>query len=199
MLNIKFRKSWLFSCRCINADNFQWPTSHKESEEILKFFCDNLLEHFGTYQDSLYSGHKYLFHSRLSFATNSKMISPKEVIDQVIEKFQKNQNKIEISHIEGFVRLILGWCEYMRGIYWKEMPDYKDKNALNNTGKLPDYFWSGKTKMKCMQHALSQSLDSAYAYSAIDGDWKFLPAYSNASRPSGRMVSWRLYRCYRMG
>ena len=148
----------------IDADNFQWPTSRKESEKILNFFCDNLLEHFGTYQDSLYSGHKYLFHSRLSFAMNSKMISPKEVIDQVIVKFQKNQDKIEISQIEGFVRQILGWREYMCGIYWKEMPDYKEKNALNNTGKLPDYFWTGKTKMKCMQHALSQSLDSAYAH-----------------------------------
>lgn len=148
----------------IDAQNFEWPTSRKQSIEVLDFFCEHLLEHFGTYQDSLYSGHKYLFHSRLSFAMNSKMISPKEVVDQVIEKFQNNQDEIEISEIEGFVRQILGWREYVRGIYWKEMPDYQHKNVLNNTGKLPDYFWTGKTKMKCVQHALSQSLDSAYAH-----------------------------------
>ena len=62
------------------------------------------------------------------------------------------------------MRQILGWREYVRGIYWKEMPDYKTKNALENHGKLPDYFWTGKTKMKCLQHALSQSLDTAYAH-----------------------------------
>ena len=148
----------------IDSKNFEWPTSRKQSLEVLAYFCENLLEHFGTYQDALYTGHKYLFHSRISFAMNSKMISPKEVIDAVISYFHKNQDKIEIAQVEGFVRQILGWREYVRGIYWKEMPDYKTKNALENHGKLPDYFWTGKTKMKCLQHALSQSLDTAYAH-----------------------------------
>lgn len=148
----------------IDAKNLEWPTSRKQSLEVLEYFCENLLEHFGTYQDALHSGHKYLFHSRISFAMNSKMISPKEVIDAVISYFHKNQDKIEIAQVEGFVRQILGWREYVRGIYWKEMPDYKTKNALENHGKLPDYFWTGKTKMKCLQHALSQSLDTAYAH-----------------------------------
>lgn len=148
----------------IDAKNFEWPTSRKQSLEVLDYFCNHLLEHFGTYQDALYSEHKYLFHSRISFAMNSKMISPKEVIDAVITHFHKNQDTIELSQVEGFVRQILGWREYVRGIYWKEMPDYKTKNTLENTNKLPDYFWTGKTKMKCLQHALSQSLDNAYGH-----------------------------------
>lgn len=148
----------------IDAKNFEWPTSRRQSLEVLDYFCKHLLEHFGTYQDALYSEHKYLFHSRISFAMNSKMISPKEVIDAVITHFYKNQDTIELSQVEGFVRQILGWREYVRGIYWKEMPDYKSKNTLENTNKLPDYFWTGKTKMKCLQHALSQSLDNAYAH-----------------------------------
>ena len=148
----------------INAKNFEWPTNRKQSLEVLNYFCEHLLEHFGTYQDALYTGHKYLFHSRISFAMNSKMIGPKEVIDTVINYFHANQETIELSQVEGFVRQILGWREYVRGIYWKEMPEYKFKNTLENTGKLPDYFWTGKTKMKCLQHALSQSLDTAYAH-----------------------------------
>lgn len=148
----------------IDAEKLEWPTSRNESLLVLDYFCEHLLTHFGTYQDALYSGHLYLFHSRLSFALNSKMISPKEVIKAVIQYYLKNQDEIQLAQVEGFVRQILGWREYVRGIYWKEMPDYKIKNALHNTNKLPDYFWTGKTKMKCMQHGLSQSLDKAYAH-----------------------------------
>jgi deoxyribodipyrimidine photolyase-related protein len=148
----------------IDMENFPWPTSRKESRELLDYFCTNLLPYFGDYQDALYSEHAYLFHSRLSFAMNSKMISPKEVIDAVIAYFHNNQNTIQIAQVEGFVRQILGWREYVRGIYWKEMPNYAKMNALNNHNKLPDFFWTGKTKMKCMQHAISQSLTEAYAH-----------------------------------
>ena len=148
----------------IDAKKLEWPTSRKESLAVLDYFCKNLLVHFGTYQDALYTGHLYLFHSRLSFAMNSKMISPKEVIDAVTDHYFKHKEEIELAQVEGFIRQILGWREYVRGIYWKEMPEYKTKNALENTSKLPSYFWTGKTKMKCMQHSLSQSLNQAYAH-----------------------------------
>lgn len=148
----------------IDTENFPWPTNRKESRELLDYFCDYLLENFGDYQDALYSEHSYLFHSRLSFAMNSKMISPKEVVDKVISHFENNQDKIDVSQVEGFVRQILGWREYVRGIYWKEMPDYAKMNTLGNHNKLPEFYWTGKTKMKCMQHAISQSLTEAYAH-----------------------------------
>lgn len=148
----------------IDAEKLEWPTSRNESLLVLDYLCEHLLTHFGTYQDALYSGHLYLFHSRLSFALNSKMISPKEVIDSVVNCFQNNQESIEISQVEGFVRQILGWREYIRGIYWKEMPNYAQMNVLNNTNKLPNFFWTGKTKMNCMSHAINQSLDDAYAH-----------------------------------
>jgi deoxyribodipyrimidine photolyase-related protein len=148
----------------IDAENFNWPTSRNESLQLIDYFCENLLEHFGTYQDSLFSGHKFLFHSRLSFAMNSKMISPKEVVDAVISYYYQNQETIELAQVEGFVRQIIGWREYVRGIYWKEMPNYAQMNALENYNPLPDFFWTGKTKMKCMQHSISQSLSEAYAH-----------------------------------
>ena len=148
----------------IDVKNFNWPTSRNESLQLIDYFCEHLLEHFGTYQDSLFSGHKFLFHSRLSFAMNSKMISPKEVVNAVISYYYQNQETIELAQVEGFVRQIIGWREYVRGIYWKEMPNYAQMNALENYNPLPDFFWTGKTKMKCMQHSISQSLSEAYAH-----------------------------------
>ncbi|MER3318691.1 MAG: cryptochrome/photolyase family protein [Allomuricauda sp.] len=148
----------------IDADNFSWPTSYQECKELLEFFCSNLLIYFGDYQDALYTEEKYLFHSRLSFTMNSKMISPKEVIDTVVEHYYEHKDDIHISQVEGFIRQILGWREYMRGVYWKEMPSYTKLNELENHNPLPDFFWTGKTKMNCLHKAITQSLDDAYAH-----------------------------------
>jgi len=92
------------------------------------------------------------------------MITPMEVIDQVIETWKNNKEAIDISQVEGFVRQILGWREFMRGMYWKEMPKYASKNELNCKNPLPDFYWTGDTQMNCLKHAISQSLDTAYAH-----------------------------------
>jgi deoxyribodipyrimidine photolyase-related protein len=86
------------------------------------------------------------------------------VIDSVLSHYRRHKGEIDISQVEGFIRQILGWREFMRGIYWREMPGYKKKNALENHNKLPDFFWTGKTKMNCLKHAIDQSLDEAYAH-----------------------------------
>lgn len=148
----------------IDVENFGWPTSREQCLEVLDYFCRNLLQHFGDYEDAMHTDEKFLFHSRLSFAMNSKMLSPKEVIDTVVSYYHAHHETITLSQVEGFVRQILGWREYIRGIYWKEMPDYAQMNVLNNTNKLPDFFWTGNTKMNCMKHAIQQSLDEAYAH-----------------------------------
>ena len=148
----------------IDANNFNWPTSRVDSLKILKYFCENLLIHFGDFQDALHSEQKFLFHSRLSFAMNSKMISPREVIDKVLGYYYEHTGDIHISQVEGFVRQILGWREYMRGMYWKSMPSYASCNKLDNYNKLPDFYWTGDTKMNCLKQAITQSLDEAYAH-----------------------------------
>jgi deoxyribodipyrimidine photolyase-related protein len=148
----------------IDAEKFNWPTSREECLEQLDYFCKNLLKHFGDYEDAMHTEEKFLFHSRLSFAMNTKMLSPKEVIEQVVHYYHQNEEAITLSQVEGFVRQILGWREYVRGIYWKEMPNYANMNALENHNKLPDFYWTGKTKMNCMQKAISQSLEEAYAH-----------------------------------
>jgi deoxyribodipyrimidine photolyase-related protein len=104
-----------------------------------------------------------LYHSRLSFSLNSKLLHPREVIDASLAAFETNAD-INISQVEGFIRQILGWREYVRGVYWANMPNYADKNALGASNKLPDFFWTGLTKMSCMHNAISQSLDYAYAH-----------------------------------
>lgn len=148
----------------IDVDNFHWPTNRAACLDVLNYFCEKLLVHFGDYQDAMHTEEHFLFHSRLSFAMNSKMLHPKEVIETVISYWRNHKNEIDISQVEGFVRQILGWREYMRGMYWKEMPNYRTLNKLDNTNSLPDFFWTGKTKMNCLKHAISQSLDHAYAH-----------------------------------
>ena len=148
----------------IDPSNFNWPTSRKEAIATLNYFCNHLLVHFGDYQDALHTDEKFLFHSRLSFAMNSKMISPKEVIKTVLEYYYSNSDAVDISQIEGFIRQILGWREFMRGVYWKEMPGYATLNTLENHNPLPEFFWTGKTKMNCLKHAINQSLEDAYAH-----------------------------------
>lgn len=148
----------------IDPKNFSWPTSREACLAVLHYFCNTLLVHFGDYQDAMHTNEKYLFHSRISFAMNAKILAPKEVIDAVLAQYYEHADQIDISQVEGFVRQILGWREYMRGIYWKEMPDYAQLNELENHHPLPDFFWTGKTKMNCLKHAIGQSLTDAYAH-----------------------------------
>jgi len=148
----------------IEVEKFSWPVTRADCLSVLNYFCDELLVHFGDYQDAMHTQEKYLFHSRLSFAMNAKILSPKEVIDSVLEHYYEHTDAIDISQVEGFVRQILGWREYMRGVYWKEMPAYGNLNKLENHNPLPDFFWTGETKMNCLKHAIGQSLTDAYAH-----------------------------------
>ncbi len=148
----------------VNPKAFIWPVTRAESLEQLKFFLEQCLEYFGKFQDAMTPQYWSLYHSRISFSLNAKLLHPLEVIKAAEEYWQDNQNKIDIAQVEGFIRQILGWREYMRGIYWAKMPEYKNKNFLGHTRKLPSWFWTGKTKMRCVSHAIQQSLDYAYAH-----------------------------------
>ena len=148
----------------IDLNNFIWGTTRKEALELLDFFLKNCLPFFGTYQDAMTPHFWSLYHSRLSFSINVKLLSPLEVVKAAISHWEEHQQDISIAQIEGFVRQIIGWREYMRGIYWAKMPEFKSLNFLNHNRKLPNYFWTAKTKMNCVKHAVQQSLDYAYAH-----------------------------------
>ena len=148
----------------VDAKNFFWPINRKESLHLLDFFIENCLQLFGTFQDAMAPNEWSIYHSRLSFSMNLKMISPKEVVDKAIEKYFQSEGKIEYHQLEGFVRQIIGWREYMRGIYWMKMPEYASLNYFGHERELPEWYWTGKTKMNCMKNAIQQSLDFAYAH-----------------------------------
>ena len=148
----------------INPKYFEYPITRKQALAQLDYFCEHLLVHFGDYQDAMHTNQLYLYHSRISFAMNIKLISPKEVIEKALATYRLHKEDIDISQVEGFVRQILGWREYMRGMYWSLMPNYKTLNTLNNTNKLPGFYWTGNTKMNCLKNAINNSLDNSYAH-----------------------------------
>lgn len=100
----------------------------------------------------------------LILALNIKLIAPKEVVAQVLETYYMAENTIDIANVEGFIRQVIGWREYMRGIYWAEMPSFANLNFLNNNTPLPNWFWDGKVKMNCLKNCINNSLDHAYAH-----------------------------------
>lgn len=148
----------------VNPDEYLWPINRKQSLILLNHFAKVCLPLFGTYQDAMAPGEWSLFHSRLSFSLNTKMISPREVIARVIEEYHKRPEEIEYHQLEGFVRQIIGWREYMRGIYWLKMPEYGTLNTLEHTNELPEWYWNGQTNMKCLSDCIRQSLDYGYAH-----------------------------------
>ena len=148
----------------VDPNRFIWPVSRVQSLKLLEHFVTECLPAFGTYQDAMTPEHWSLYHSRLSFSLNVKMLNPNEVVHRAIEQWRKNPEDITLPQIEGFVRQIIGWREYMRGIYWARMPVYAKQNYLGHKKRLPAFFWTGETKMTCVSHAVSQSLDYAYAH-----------------------------------
>jgi deoxyribodipyrimidine photolyase-related protein len=97
----------------IDAKKFHWPVDRKQAFQFARYFCRELLPYFGTYQDAMHTEEKFLFHSRISFALNSKLIGPKELVEKIIEAWEENQDKINIAQVEGYIRQVIGWREYM--------------------------------------------------------------------------------------
>lgn len=147
--------------------HISWPCNRRQALDLLSDFLERQLPKFGVFQDAMtdQSPHSWsLYHSRLSFAINSKMLSPERVIRQSLDYCEARPGHASLAQLEGFIRQILGWREYIRGMYWANMPDYQKKNALNAMNPLPSWFWSGDTTMNCLKQSITQSLDYAYAH-----------------------------------
>ncbi len=144
------------------ADAFRWPLNRAEALQQLEHFVEHGLPHFGSFQDALSSRSGHLFHSLLSFALNVKMLRPREVIDRAEAAWR--EGRAPLHAVEGFIRQILGWREYVRGVYWAQMPGYTQVNHLGHDRPLPPWFWTGDTHMACVGAAIRQSLSDAYAH-----------------------------------
>ncbi len=144
------------------AGRFRWPLNRTEALQQLDAFIDAALPHFGDFQDALAPGAWRLFHSLLSFALNTKMLDPREVVARATAAHEAG--RVPLAAAEGFIRQILGWREYVRGVYWAHMPGYETLNGFDHQRPLPAWFWNGRTKMRCLAHAIGQSLEQAYAH-----------------------------------
>jgi deoxyribodipyrimidine photolyase-related protein len=144
------------------ADSFAWPIDRAEALQQLEHFMTHVLGHFGDYQDAMSSDQPFLFHSLLSFALNTKMLHPLEVIQAAERAWRDGQ--VPLAATEGFIRQILGWREYVRAVYWHEMPQYTERNELAHEQPLPAWFWTGQTRMRCLAQSIGQSLQTAYAH-----------------------------------
>lgn len=144
--------------------NLIWPLSREEGRHLLQYFLEHCLPDFGRYQDALSDRGWSLFHSRLSFCLNTKMLHPGEVVTLAEAKWRKNPDRISLAQVEGFIRQILGWREFVRALYWKHMPEYSGRNFFAADTELPAYYWTGETDMACMAHSIGQSLEHAYAH-----------------------------------
>jgi deoxyribodipyrimidine photolyase-related protein len=141
---------------------FDFPVTRHQALEALSDFIANRLPHFGQYQDAMWSGQPWLYHARLSAALNLKLINPREVIAAAENSW--NLGLVPIAAAEGFIRQILGWREYVRGIYWRSMPEYMESNALDARAALPGFYWTGETDMHCLKQAIGQTLKLGYAH-----------------------------------
>jgi len=148
----------------IDEKEFLWPISREEALKNFDDFLDRFFANFGKYEDAMEEEYPFLFHSRVSFALNSKMLSPLEVVKKAEKYWADNQKEVSLAQVEGFIRQIIGWREFMRGVYWAKMPDFAKMNYFEHKNKLPDFYWTGKTKMNCLNHAINNSLDHAYAH-----------------------------------
>ena len=144
------------------ADQLAWPLNREEALQQLDAFINNALPQFGDFQDAMSGKAWRLFHSLLSFSLNVKMLNPREVVAKAEAAFHAGH--APLSAVEGFIRQILGWREFVRGVYWANMPGYIEKNFFGHTRPLPQWFWDGKTNMNCLSHAITQSLEQAHAH-----------------------------------
>jgi deoxyribodipyrimidine photolyase-related protein len=143
-------------------NSFGWPVTRDQALQALDSFIKHRLPSFGLYQDAMWEGEVWLYHSHIASALNLKLLNPREVLAAAEKAYQ--QGLVPLPAAEGFIRQILGWREYVRGIYWTQMPDYIERNEMQATAKLPALYWTGQTDMACMRDAIQQTLEHGYAH-----------------------------------
>ncbi|CDS53924.1 deoxyribodipyrimidine photolyase-related protein [Polaromonas sp. CG9_12] len=143
-------------------DSFGWPVTRAQALLALDGFIAQRLPLFGQYEDAMWHGEAWLYHSHLSSSMNLKLLGAREVVAAAEAAWRAGH--APLAAVEGFVRQILGWREFVRGIYWTQMPDYAACNELDAQQPLPDFYWTGQTDMACLRDALTQTLAHGYAH-----------------------------------
>jgi len=145
-----------------SLDHFAFATTAEDAARQQAHFIRHALAKFGDYQDAMLTDQPFLWHSILSPYLNCGLLDPLELC-RAVEKAWRD-GKAPLNATEGFIRQIIGWREYVRGIYWREGPDYAQRNALNASRPLPGFYYDGQTEMHCLKQAIGQTMDHAYAH-----------------------------------
>jgi deoxyribodipyrimidine photolyase-related protein len=145
-----------------SLDGFDYPVTSRDAQAAAADFIAHRLEGFGDWQDAMAAGEPYLFHSLVSAPLNLGLLDPLALCRAAEAAYR--ERRAPLNAVEGFIRQILGWREFVRGIYWLHMPDYATRNALAAQHALPEFYWTGKTRMRCMAEAIGQTMRYAYAH-----------------------------------
>ena len=146
----------------VHEATFGWPVTRAQALAALDDFITHRLPSFGLFQDAMWDDQPWLYHAVLSSSLNLKLLSPREVIDAAQAAWARGE--VPLAAAEGFIRQILGWREYVRGVYDLLMPDYVERNGLQANVPLPDFYWTGRTEMRCLAQAIGQTLQLGYAH-----------------------------------
>jgi deoxyribodipyrimidine photolyase-related protein len=151
---------------------FIWPVTREQALQFLADFIQHKLAGFGDHQDAMWaeadkSKSPYLWHSLLSSSLNLKLLNPREVIHAAVVAYRKQQlqpNALPLASVEGFIRQILGWREFIRGVYWLDMPQMAESNHYQHSRQLPSWYWTGDTQMNCMRQTIHDTMQHGYAH-----------------------------------
>ncbi len=141
---------------------FIFAVNRHQALQAFKLFLEERLLYFGDFQDSMVQGEPWMFHSHISFYLNCGLLLPKECVYEVEKLFF--DGKAPLNSVEGFIRQILGWREFLRGIYWLKMPEYLENNFFEASRNLPQMYWTGDTKMNCLSQCVTETKKNAYAH-----------------------------------
>ena len=145
-----------------NLDDFDFAVTRHDALAVLDRFITERLPMFGTYQDAMVDGEPWMYHAHIGLYLNAGLLLPLEVIQAAENAY--HQGFAPLNAVEGFIRQILGWREYVRGIYWLKMPDYAALNFLEATRPLPEFYWTADTSMRCLNQAVTETKENAYAH-----------------------------------
>jgi deoxyribodipyrimidine photolyase-related protein len=150
-----------------SLEHFIWPVTRAQALQFLADFIEHKLTGFGEHQDAMWqsadaSHSPYLWHSLLSSSLNLKLLNPREVIHAAVAAYRKQQ--LPLASVEGFIRQILGWREFIRGVYWLDMPQMAESNHYQHARQLPKWYWSGDTQMNCMRQTIHDTMQHGYAH-----------------------------------
>ena len=151
-----------FSNHFGDIEPFYYAVTRNQALQALNLFIKQRLGYFGDYQDAMIEGEPWMYHSQISFYLNCGLLLPLECVEAAEDAYYQGQ--APLNAVEGFIRQIVGWREYIRGVYWLKMPDYASQNFLKAKRDLPDFYWTADTKMNCLAQCVSETKQNAYAH-----------------------------------